>query len=72
MEPLQILQLLVHQLCRKHAQRKEAQGHKIMQHTPPLPGKGMDSHQHDIAGLGVGKHLTPEQIGVYVLQAAGQ
>ena len=29
----------------------------------------MDSHQHDIAGLGVGKHLAPEQIGVYVLQA---
>ena len=43
-----------------------------MQHTPPLPSKGMDSHQHDVAGLGVGKHLAPEQIGVYVLQAAGQ
>ena len=70
MEPLQILQLLVHQLCREHAQRKEAQGHKIMQHTPPLPGKGMDSHQHDVAGLGVGKHLAAPDVGVGILQPA--
>ena len=38
----------------------------------PVAIHQVGAEQHDIAGLGVGKHFAPEQIGIGVLQAAGQ
>ena len=32
----------------------------------------MGAHQDDVAGLGVGEYLPPAEIGVGVLQTAGQ
>lgn len=43
-----------------------------MQHLIPPAIHDIGAQQHDIAGLGIGKHLAPEQIGVGILQAAGQ
>ena len=43
-----------------------------MERLIPLPGKQMLAEQNDVARLGVGKHFAPEQIGVGVLQTAGE
>ena len=54
-------------LGRRHAQRKGEQRHQIVQHPRQVPVKGGLAHQHDVAGLGVGKHLAAPDIGVGVL-----
>jgi hypothetical protein len=43
-----------------------------VQHLIPPAIHDIGAQQHDIAGLCIGKHLAPEQIGVGILQAAGQ
>ena len=71
-QPLHCLKALPHFFRSQHPQRKGAQRHQIVQHLVPLTIHDIGAQQHDIAGLGIGKHLAPEQIGVGVLQAAGQ
>ena len=71
-QPLHCLKVLPHFFCDQHPQRKSAQGHQIVQHLIPPAIHDVGAQQHDIAGLGIGKHLAPEQIGIGVLQAAGQ
>ena len=39
---------------------------------PPLAVKQIGAAQHDVARLGIGKYLAPAEIGVGVLQAAGE
>ena len=43
-----------------------------MEHPVPLTVHQVGTQQHDVAGLGVGKNLTPEQVGIGILQSAGQ
>ena len=50
-----------------YAQRKGEQRHQIVQHPRQVPVKGSLAHQHDVAGLGVGKHFTAPDIGVGIL-----
>ena len=69
-EPLHLLQLEADELGSEDAQRKGAQGNQIPQGLAPLACKGMDRHQHDVAGLGVGKDLAAEEISINVLQTA--
>ena len=69
-EPLHLLQLEADELGSEDAQRKGAQGDQIPQGFAPLARKGMDRHQHDVAGLGVGKDLAAEEISINVLQTA--
>ena len=63
---------LPHFFSGEHPQRKGAQRHQIMQHPLPVAIHQVGAEQHDIAGLCVGKHFAPEQVGIGVLQAAGQ
>lgn len=39
---------------------------------PPLAVKQIGAAQHDVARLGIGKYLAPAEIGIGVLQAAGE
>ena len=71
-EPLHVPEVLLHLFGGQYAQRKGAQGHQIMQHPLPVPVHQVGTEQHDVAGLRVGKYLAAEQVGVGVLQAAGQ
>ena len=71
-EPLHVPEVLLHLFGGQHAQRKGAQGHQIMQHPLPVSVHQVGTEQHDVAGLRVGKYLAAEQVGVGVLQAAGQ
>ena len=50
-----------------HAQRKGEQRHQIVQHPRQVPVKGGLTHQHDVAGLSVGKYLAAANVGVSVL-----
>ena len=70
-EPLHLLEFLAQQFRREHAQRKEAQRHQIVQHRTPVALDQLHAAQHDVAGLCIGKHLAAIQIGINVLQAAG-
>ena len=71
-QPLHRLKVLPHFFRSQHPQRKGAQRHQIVQYLIPPAIHDIGAQQHDIAGLGIGKHLAPEQIGVGILQAAGQ
>ena len=43
-----------------------------MHRPPPIAIHEVCAQQHDVTGLGVGEHFAPEQIGIGILQAAGQ
>ena len=66
-QPLQCLKVLPQFFRSQHPQRKGTQRHQIVQHLVPLAIHDIGAQQHDIAGLGIGKHLAPEQIGVGIL-----
>lgn len=46
-------------------------GEEIVDHFPPLSGTQIDSQEQDVAGLRVGKHLPPQDIGIGIHEAAG-
>ena len=50
-----------------HAQCKGEQRYQIVQHPRKIPVKGGLAHQHDVAGLSVGKYLAAANVGVGVL-----
>ena len=64
--------MAVHTFRRENAQQKRQHWDEIPGAVPPLPVKQIGTEQHDIARLGIGKHLAPAEIGVGVLQAAGE
>ena len=57
----------VDDLGRRHAQCKGEQRYQIVQHPRKIPVKGGLTHQHDVAGLSVGKYLAAANVGVGVL-----
>ena len=67
-----LLILLTNQLGSSNSEGKENNRDEIVQRGAKIACKNMLAEQNDIAGLGVGKHFAPEQVGIGVLQAAGQ
>ena len=67
-----LLKAVAHTLGGSDTQGEEDQRHQIMGHFGPVPGEQILAEQDDVARLGVGEHLAPGDIGVGVLQSAGQ
>ena len=58
---LHCLKVLPHFFHSQHPQRKGAQRHQIVQHLIQPAINDVGAQQHDIAGLGIGKHLAPKR-----------
>ena len=56
----------------KDAQRKGQQRDQIPEDAGQIPGKGPLAHKNDVSRLGIGENLSPDAVGVSVLQPAGQ
>ena len=57
--------------CGGNAHSKADQGDQAAQRSGKIPRKQVVAQQHDIAGLGVGKHTAPGKVGIGILQTAG-
>ena len=71
MQSLQPLIPAAHLNGHEDAQGKGQNGQQVVQGGPEPAGEQVGAQQHDVAGLGVGKHLPPAAVGVGVLEAAG-
>ena len=67
-----VLEMAVHAFRRENAQQERQHRDEVPGTVPPLPVKQIGAEQDDVARLGIGKHLAPAEIGVGVLQAAGE
>ena len=56
----------------QHAGHKGQDGQQIVPRTGPVAPSHIHAQHHDIARLGVGKHVPPSQIGVCIQKAACQ
>ena len=54
-----------------HSRRKLIKGIRQRSAAGKIPRKQVVAQQHDIAGLGVGKHTAPGKVGIGILQTAG-
>ena len=73
--PVQALhgaEALAHSLRHQHTEGKRAQRDEVVQYHPPLPVHNMRAEQDDVARLRVGEHFAAKQVGIRILQAAGQ
>ena len=70
--PLHVLKLPVNTLGHIGTRQKSQQRNQIMQALLRLSIKKIGAAQNDISGLRVGKYLPPAQIGIRILQSAGQ
>ncbi len=57
-------------LRRRYAQRKGKHWHKIVAEPRQIALKQALAHQHDVAGLRIGKYLAAPDVGIGVLQPA--
>ena len=72
MHLLRVLEMAVDALRREDPQQKRQHRDEIPGAVPPLAVKQIGAAQYDVARLGIGKHLAPAEIGIGVLQAAGE
>ena len=71
-EPGNLLTAAADHLRSKDAQRKGQQRDQIPEDAGQIPGKGPLAHKNDVSRLGIGENLSPDAVGVSVLQPAGQ
>ena len=57
---------------RENAQQERQHRDEIPGAVAPLAVKEVRAEQHDVARLGVGEHLAPAEVGIGILQAAGE
>ena len=71
-EPGNLLTAAADHLRSKDTQRKGQQRDQIPEDAGQIPGKGPLLITNDVSRLGIGENLSPDAVGVSVLQPAGQ
>ena len=71
MKPLRVFETPLYALRKKHAKRKRQQREQIAQSVHPSAHHKILTHQHHVAGLGIGEDLLPRIIGIGILKSSG-
>ena len=70
--PLHVLEMPMNTLSHENTQHEREHRHKIASAVRPVTIEKIGAEEHDVARLRVGKHLAAAEIGIGVLQAAGE